>query len=62
MTSYTTITVREETKKRLNEHRDGKKWDVYLEELRREYADPMTLSEAEAIAEYIAERLEEREE
>lgn len=56
---YTTITVREETKERLDEHRDGKKWDAYLEELRREHADPLTLNDAEEIADYLAKRLED---
>lgn len=54
----TTITVRRYTKAQLDEHRDGRPWDVFLEQLRREHADPLTFNDAEQIAEYLEEQLE----
>lgn len=56
---YTTIPVREETKERLNAERDGRPWDQYLESLRRESADPLTLATVDEIADALAERLED---
>jgi len=49
----TTITVPRITKQHLDEHRDGKKWGPYLEELRRQYADPLTLRDVDEIAERL---------
>jgi len=53
----TTITVRRYTKQRLDDDRDGKPWDRYLEELRRSKADPLTLSGVDEIAERLNEQL-----
>jgi len=54
----TTITVTRYTKARLDENRDGVPWDTYLETLRREHADPLTLSDADDVAREVVERLE----
>lgn len=53
----TTITVSRYTKARLDAHRDGKPWDQYLEQLRREHADPMTLTSVDEIAERLNKQL-----
>jgi len=53
----TTITVTRFTKQRLNTHRDGRPWDVYLEKLRREHADPITYNGVEEIAEQLKNEL-----
>ncbi len=57
-TEDTTITLPRIVKASLDEHRDGKKWGPYLEELRRNYADPLTLNDAEEIAEYVTKQLD----
>jgi len=57
-TEYTTITVTERTKERLDEERNGQPWSAFLEELRQEYADPITLNDAEAIADHVSDRVE----
>jgi hypothetical protein len=57
-TDYTTITVREETKQRLDEHRDGRPWDQYLETLRREHADPITINDADELAKTLAAHID----
>lgn len=54
---YTTITVREQTKERLDEHRDGQKWDEYLEMLRREHADPITVNDVEELADLLVDTI-----
>jgi len=60
-TEYTTITVRKRTKERLNEHRDGRPWDQYLEKLRREHADPVTLNDMGELADSLEDELSLRE-
>lgn len=57
----TTITVSRYTKASLDEHRDGRPWDEYLEKLRREHADPLTLTDAEQIAERVSGELPDAE-
>lgn len=57
-TENTTITVRRITKKQLDEYRDERPWDVFLEQLRREHADPITLNDAQAIADRVAEDID----
>lgn len=54
----TTITVPRIVKASLDEHRDGQNWANYLESLRREHADPLTLNDAEAIAEHLEDALD----
>lgn len=56
-TEETTITVSRLTKAALDEHRDGRPWDQYLETLRREHADPLTLNDAEDIVDAIKNEL-----
>jgi len=57
----TTITVRRMTKRRLDEHRDGRSWDVFLEKLRREHSDPLTINDVERLSEMLAEKREDGE-
>ena len=54
---YTTITVREETKERLDAHREGQQWDAYLEQLRREHADPVTINDVQELADRLVDEL-----
>jgi len=54
----TTITVSRATKQRLDAHRDEKPWDHYLEQLRRESADPLTLTDAEQVADAVSGEVE----
>lgn len=49
----TTITVDRWVKESLDRHRDGRSWNAYLEQLRREHADPITLNDVEEIAEHL---------
>lgn len=55
---WTTITVPKPVKEDLDSHRDGRSWGSYLETLRREHADPLTMNDAEQLAEYLEKRLE----
>lgn len=57
-TKYTTITVTDRVKEDLDTHRDGRPWSVYLEQLRQEHADPITLNDAEEIADKVAQSVE----
>lgn len=57
-TTYTTITVQESVKQDLDEYRDGRSWSEFLEKLRQEHADPVTLTDAEEIAEIVSESIE----
>lgn len=54
----TTITVDRYVKQTLDEDRDGQPWNQYLESLRRAKADPLTLSDAEEIIEYLENQLD----
>jgi len=54
----TTITVPRYVKWSLNEHRDGKPWGRFLEELRKQYADPMTMNDGQQIVEFLESELE----
>lgn len=54
----TTITVDRWVKAHLDHGRDGQPWNEYLEMLRRQKADPVTLSDAQAIAEYLTAEIE----
>lgn len=54
----TTITVRRATKQRLDAHRDDRPWDVYLEQLRREHADPLTLNGVLEIADHVSDEVD----
>lgn len=53
----TTITVDRWVKAHLDHDRDGQPWNQYLETLRRQKADPVTLSDAQVIAEYLEDKL-----
>lgn len=55
-TENTTITVSRYTKARLDEHRDGRPWDEFLEKLRMEHADPLTLRDIDEISDLVAEQ------
>lgn len=57
-TDFTTISVPESVKARLDEQRGARPWGAFLEQLRQEHADPITLNDAEAIADHVAERVE----
>lgn len=57
-TEYTTITVMESVKEDLDKERNGQPWSAFLEELRQEYADPITLNDVEEIADRLGERLD----
>jgi hypothetical protein len=50
----TTITCRRYTKQRLDTHRDGRPWDVFLEQLRQSHADPVTMNDIGEIADAVA--------
>lgn len=56
-TENTTISVQRITKQRLDEHRDGRNWDVFLEQLRREHADPITYNDVSDIADELKNQL-----
>jgi len=56
-TEYTTITVPATVKDQLDEHRKGRPWAVYLEQLRREHADPLTFNDAQSIADHVAKEV-----
>lgn len=49
----TTITCARWVKHDLDKHRNGTPWTPFLEQLRQEYADPLTLNDAEEIAEEV---------
>lgn len=57
-TEQTTITVNRITKMRLDEHRDGRPWDTYLEQLRREHADPLTINDVNELADSLEASLD----
>ena len=46
-------------KARLDHHRDGRPWNQFLEQLRKEHADPITFNDAEAIAETVSDRVKD---
>jgi len=54
---YTTITVTKRVKEDLDEYRDGRPWSVFLEQLRKEHADPITLNDAQEIADVVGEQV-----
>lgn len=54
---YTTITVPKGVKEDLDEQRGATPWGAFLEELRQEHADPITLNDAQAIAEEVTENI-----
>jgi len=56
-TENTTISVSRHTKARLDEHRDGRPWDTYLEQLRREHADPITINGVQEMADILVDEL-----
>lgn len=56
-TKKTTITVDRWVKASLDEHRDGRPWNQYLEKLRREHADPITFTDVEQIADELKNQL-----
>lgn len=60
-TESTTITVSRYTKAQLDEHREGRPWDEFLEMLRREHADPITFNDAQQIVDFINEEVALRE-
>lgn len=57
----TTITVDRWVKESLDAHREGRPWNQYLEQLRREHADPITFNDAQQIVEYIDSEVSLRE-
>lgn len=58
-TGYTTITVPVDVKESLDEHRDGRPWGTYLEQLRREHADPLTINDVQELARLLSEELDQ---
>jgi len=54
----TTITVSKATKRQLDAHRDGRPWNQYLEQLRREHADPLTLNSVDEIADRLESQMD----
>lgn len=56
-TEKTTISVSRITKQKLDEHRDGRPWDTYLEQLRREHADPLTINDVNELADNLEDAL-----
>jgi hypothetical protein len=60
-TETTTISVPRYVKASLEAHKDSDEgWGEFLERLRQHHADPLTMNDAEAIAEYVGDRLEAR--
>jgi len=57
-TKDTTITVNRITKARLDRIRDDLPWDAFLEKLRREHADPLTMNDGEQIVDYLESQLD----
>jgi hypothetical protein len=57
-TETTTISVPRIVKENLDKHRDGRPWGEFLERLRREHADPITLNDAEEIADVVSDRVD----
>lgn len=56
-TENTTITISRLTKARLDEYRDGRSWDYFLEQLRREHADPITINDVSELADILVDEL-----
>lgn len=56
----TTITLPRHIKRSLGAHRDDQPWGRFLEQLRREHADPLTFTSVEAIADELNQQLESR--
>ena len=56
-TTSTTITVDRWVKASLDEHRDGRPWGQFLEQLRREHADPITINDVGELADRLDEEL-----
>lgn len=54
----TTISVKRITKQQLDHERDGKPWDEYLEQLRREHADPLTVNNVDDITDRISDQID----
>jgi len=54
----TTITVDRWVKESLDAHRDGRPWNQYLEKLRREHADPITINDVHDLAEVLIRELD----
>jgi hypothetical protein len=54
----TTITVDRWVKASLDEHRDGRPWNEFLEKLRREHADPITFNDIDRIADALNRELD----
>lgn len=57
----TTITIPTHLKHRLEQGKDASDcdtWEEYLEKLRTAHADPLTLNEAESVADYLEDRLD----
>jgi len=55
---WTTITVRPETKVKLDAERGSTPWSAFLEELCDAKADPITLNDAKEIAEIVSNDIE----
>jgi len=55
---WTTITVHPETKEKLDKERGSTPWSAYLEELRKAKADPITLNDAQEIADILTDEIE----
>lgn len=53
----TTITVDRWVKESLDRHREDRPWNAYLEKLRREHADPLTLNDVHELADELKNEL-----
>jgi len=58
---YTTITVPREVKEALNEERNEQPWGAFLEQLRQQYADPISLNDTSEIATAVENALSDGE-
>lgn len=56
-TESTTITVDRWVKESLDRYREGRPWNQFLEQLRREHADPITFNDVDEIAEQLKNEL-----
>jgi len=58
-TEWTTITVPKHVKADLDVERGSKPWGAFLEELRKEHADPITLNDVSELADQLEAELEQ---
>lgn len=53
----TTITVSRFVKQSLDAQREGRPWGIFLEKLRREHADPLTVNDVDELAKVLKNNL-----